>query len=890
MKTKMIFFTIALASLLPICSFAADSVKDAEAMIDLGPYGTQSKARFNPYGNGPFINTWLVLGTFDNDAANTGFNKDYISESNVRPVEGVNTTGGTWRYFDDRLFNRSYDNYQDLFSYFKIKREESIAAKVVYAHVYVFSPTSEIVELRIGANNEAKAWVNGSLVIASEESGPYRDTVKTKIELIKGWNSLLLKIANQESGRFGFYARICDSKGDMVPGLVYSPNGGSGKLSISSKSMSDAGTANMPTAFREWSYVQADPVKAVSQDMLGHLMHGPQDMLQASSFVLTAQGGNAPYKWSLVSGKLPAGLTVGTDGTVTGTVSSSAKLGDYKFKVQVKDSAGASATADFSIKLNERPNRWYETDKLVALIHGPECLAEDQLPKFAALMKKEGYGLGMVISYNNGDNKYRWPSMYEPDNPVGDVVGKYKTALEGAGVKFGMYMGNLVAANHGGANGGILMVEEAVKRYHPKAFWFDWLSPDVFGYESIDALYSMIRTISPDTVIVINGKNTLYHGDWDVVCLEGWGAWGKHIWDLWPSETAWPKKSVTESWRLITDPEFSLSKGMKADWQDYMKVAISLIGQGQVANLDHSPTLVSGLNKDKKLLNLDDSPLWKTHVSMAAWSNPAGIPSLTESYTKVDSGPLDAGAYGYNTINLLRNTVYIHMLQNPYGRTGVPSGKPLVLTGLRVKARSIVCMNSNKPLKFKQTGQTLTVNLSGVKVDPVDTILKITLASAHPVVTPKAYSQGPVKIGPPVPAGNLAFYKPARLLSNDGVTELEPSGLAAAKYGVDGDPETVAQGAWQWAWTYQVDLTKVQKLTKIRIIFAPICFATDYKVLVSVDEKNWQEIAHDTQGKGGTVEFAIDNIPTRYIRVTALKPDAEGQVGLQMGIGELQAF
>lgn len=890
MKIRSLFFTIALVSLLPICSYTADSVKDAEAMVDLGPYGTQSKARVNPYGNGPFINTWLVLGTFDNDAANTGFNKDIISESNVHPVEGVSTAGGIWRYFDDRLFNRNYDNYQDLFSYFKIKREESIAAKVAYAHVYVFSPTNEEAELRLGANNEAKAWLNGTQVIASENSGPYRDTLKVKVNLTAGWNSLLLKIANQENGRFGFYARICDSKGYMIPGLAYSPNGGNGGLSISSKSMTDAGPANMPDAFREWPYVEADAVKGVDQNLLGHLMHGSQDMLQASPFVFSAQGGNAPYKWSQVSGKLPAGLSVGTDGTVTGTVSSTAKFGDYKFTVQVKDSSGASSTADFAIKLNERPNRWYETDKLVALIHGPECLAEDQLPRFAALMKKQGYGLGMIISYNNGDNKYRWPSMYEPDNPVGDVVGKYKAALEGAGVKFGMYMGNLVAANHGGANGGILMVEEAVKKYHPKAFWFDWLSPDVLGYESLDALYSMIKTISPETVIVVNGKNTIYHGDWDVVCLEGWNAWGKHMWELWPTDTAWPKKSVTESWRLITDPEFSLSKGIGADWQEYMRVAISLIGQGQVANLDHSPTLVSGLNADKKLLNLDSSPLWKSHVSMAAWANPAGKPSLTESYTQVDSGPLDGGAYGYNTINLPRNTIYIHMLENPYGRTGVPSGIPLVLTGLKQKAKGIVCMNSNKPLKFKQTGTTLTVNLAGVKADPVDTILKINLEGVHPAATPKTYSKITVKKGPPIPAGNLACYKPARLLSNDGVTELESSGLAAAKYGVDGDPDSVAQGAWQWAWTYQVDLTKVQKLSKIRIIFAKLCWATDYKVLISEDAKNWQEIAHVTQGKGGTAEHLVNNIPARYIRVTALKPDAEGQEGLQMGIGELQAF
>lgn len=128
---------------------------------------------------------------------------------------------------------------------------------------------------------------------------------------------------------------------------------------------------------------------------------------------------------------------------------------------------------------------------------------------------------------------------------------------------------------------------------------------------------------------------------------------------------------------------------------------------------------------------------------MAQWANPAGVPSLTTSYTEVDPGPLDAGAYGYNTINLARNTIYIHMLKNPYGRTGMPVGKPLVLTGLKQKAVNVTWMNTNKPLKFNQSGEKLTINLSSVKADAIDTILKIKLAGAHPVSKPKPFKRGP---------------------------------------------------------------------------------------------------------------------------------------------------
>jgi hypothetical protein len=62
---------------------------------------------------------------------------------------------------DDRLFSRNYDDYQDLFSYFKVKRGEPIAAKVAYAHVYVHSLNSQTAQLRVGADNMFKAWLNG---------------------------------------------------------------------------------------------------------------------------------------------------------------------------------------------------------------------------------------------------------------------------------------------------------------------------------------------------------------------------------------------------------------------------------------------------------------------------------------------------------------------------------------------------------------------------------------------------------------------------------------------------------------------------------------------------------------------------------------------------------
>lgn len=511
-------------------------------------------ANTNP--SAPFINSWLVIGTFENDTSNSGFDTDIVGESQIAPSAQMVTAGKTWRYFDDRLFSRNYDDYQDLFSYFKTKRHESVAARVAYAHVYVYTPRPQQGELRLGANNEVKAWVNGKLVASSDVPTPYRDTLKSVITLDTGWNRLLLKIVNKQNGRFGFYARICDVNGKALSNLTYSPGGGSGTLAICTQAMNDIGSATMPAAFREWPYVEADPVNAVSKRNQ-QLISGHTDIvLHASPFQFTAQGGTPPYRWRLLSGSLPPCLRLGKDGTISGTAAYDAKLVNYEFKLQVTDANGHVASRILTIKLNERPNRWYEAAKLVGLIHGPEKVADDQIPRLASLMKSEGYGVGIPISYDNGDFEFRWPSSFDPGRA--DTIGKYKAALEAHGLKFGMYMGNIAGPNVR-TNNGILMVEEAMRRYHPKVLWFDW-GADVSGYESIDALYSMVKSIDPETVIVKNGFQLLYHGDWDVLSLEGFWAWGKYYWSIWPSELAWPKKSVVESWRLITDPNGSLPK------------------------------------------------------------------------------------------------------------------------------------------------------------------------------------------------------------------------------------------------------------------------------------------------------------------------------------------
>ena len=68
----------------------------------------------------------------------------------------------------------------------------------------------------------------------------------------------------------------------------------------------------------------------------------------AYSNPLTASGGTAPYSWSLTSGKLPAGITLQSTGSLSGTTT---QTGQFTFTVQVSDSSSPKLTASGSFAL-----------------------------------------------------------------------------------------------------------------------------------------------------------------------------------------------------------------------------------------------------------------------------------------------------------------------------------------------------------------------------------------------------------------------------------------------------------------------------------------------------------------------------------------------------------
>ncbi|MFT3990931.1 MAG: DUF3500 domain-containing protein [Luteolibacter sp.] len=82
------------------------------------------------------------------------------------------------------------------------------------------------------------------------------------------------------------------------------------------------------------------------------------------SQTFTATGGTSPYTWALSSGSLPAGLSLSTAGTLSGTPTTE---GTSSFSVQVTDSASATATKTFSITVTEPLTDFLTTYGLTSL-------------------------------------------------------------------------------------------------------------------------------------------------------------------------------------------------------------------------------------------------------------------------------------------------------------------------------------------------------------------------------------------------------------------------------------------------------------------------------------------------------------------------------------------
>jgi F5/8 type C domain/Alpha-L-fucosidase len=140
------------------------------------------------------------------------------------------------------------------------------------------------------------------------------------------------------------------------------------------------------------------------------------------------------------------------------------------------------------------------------------------------------------------------------------------------------------------------------------------------------------------------------------------------------------------------------------------------------------------------------------------------------------------------------------------------------------------------------------------------------------------------------PMGNLASFKPAQILNLAGERNLP---INSAKrfpgQGVDGDLTTYAQASDEYPWTYQVDLLKVYSIKRLGITFGS-SYATEYKIIYSIDGHRWYGLTHEKNARGEKRSYQVAPTKMRYIRVQGIKPDSPNQPGGSMSIVELEAY
>ena len=659
------------------------------------------------------INTWLVAGPFPAEPLNA-IARDYLgSESAVEPAPGAAAGISTWQVMDDRLYCRNQDDYIDLFTWFLAVRpgapqggNEHVAA---YAHVYFWSPDPFDGLLLIAPSDSATVWLNGEVVaaISPELESNLRAEHRVKIQPQAGWNRLLIKTANGKD-TWGFHAKISDANGGNAEGLEYAVDKPAGELRIT--------TRELPRGYEYWPYLwqsvkDIPPSRAVPS---------------ASPFRLSATGGAPPYTWSLVQGTLPDRLTLDeVEGEFGGYVYHGAEA--LELTVQVKDARGATANQPLSMEILKRPTDWFEQGKLGGLIHGTDAfdLIHGPPEEQARLMALQGFTYACpTTGYWPGSAE--WPGWYSPAHDYQKEFGfhppqPYLEAFKNAGVSYGSYLNVRDAMTYTYPEGETDFntwpaYNDFMHRYlrqwaalaRPSVIWLDGVhlpapkSVDNCGYD-FDALYSIVRTVSPETLIIANagGNPGLDHlfGDCDVVSTEGHNDKPNDCyWDRWPkSQAGLRSKHVPhESWRYPVEGQ--------RDWQEWSRVIVSMIAEGYVCNLDHSYT----------------PELAAMHEQLGQWLGPR-----LESLRGTRPVPIPLGGeWGY--VVARDKDTYLHILRNKRGKVGLQPGVTRIWVPGLIPTKSAVLIPSGEAVPFKRTGATTDLDLSGIALDPVDTIIKLT--------------------------------------------------------------------------------------------------------------------------------------------------------------------
>jgi hypothetical protein len=151
---------------------------------------------------------------------------------------------------------------------------------------------------------------------------------------------------------------------------------------------------------------------------------------------LTASGGLPPYTWTLVSGALPAGVTLTSAGLISGTPTSA---GSLSFAVSVTDSNGSSTSQSFGLTIGTSSNNFSGALRIGQVVDGGGWTT------LFAIVNEDAVALNYTFNFWS-DNGSAWPIPILNGSP-GLVVG----TLAPGSVAFTQTQGAAAVASQGWA-------------------------------------------------------------------------------------------------------------------------------------------------------------------------------------------------------------------------------------------------------------------------------------------------------------------------------------------------------------------------------------------------------------------------------------------------------
>lgn len=179
------------------------------------------------------LQDWMVIGPFDYEwgaAWDKRFPPEYEVDFDMSYLGWDNEDiGWTRATSDSHIVDLQAALGGDYGSWRKLGHRSATS----FAVTQIYSPEDRQCELRVAANANVMAWVNGDAVLTERHEPPsyieLRDgyAQRAEVHLAAGWNQLMLRVSSglKSAAGYGFYARICDAEGNTIPELTSAARG-----------------------------------------------------------------------------------------------------------------------------------------------------------------------------------------------------------------------------------------------------------------------------------------------------------------------------------------------------------------------------------------------------------------------------------------------------------------------------------------------------------------------------------------------------------------------------------------------------------------------------------------------------------------------------------------